>query len=365
VTLDASKSCLNVTIEATGSLIGDAPLPTGTLQALRVYGPTATINGVFGSTSAPGTNASLEAAVNGGTLTISGSGTFGPARVRVFNTDDGNTIVFNMNTTFRYTGTTGTGGIGLYPQTDNDVFTVNAGKTLSFVNGSSLAVGSNAGTAAASNLTINVSGTIDLSGANSSLSLNAVTGKTVVMTINTGGLVDVGGNVFTSTVDDGGTTTLVVNGSMTAGGQIDFSNPSFIVTGTGTFIVPLEANLMMGNTGGIAASGASGQVRTTSRIFTLDADYSYVGTGAQVTGTGLPSSVGTLTVNNPAGVNRFDDGRRYPAIYLGKYCYWCEHPEHGDSRKRRAYKRTCRRNSPESDPCRIVDCEDLRDRNRF
>jgi len=295
---------MNLLIETGGSLVGNASLPTGTLQALRIFGTTATINGTFGSTSAPGTNASIEAAVAGGKLTITGSGTFGPARVRVTTGDIGDTVVFDINTTFRYTGTGATtGGIGLYPQTDNDVFIVNAGKTLAFVDYSSLAVANNAGSAGASNLIINVSGAIDLSGLNSSLTLNAVTGKTVAMNIAASGSVTVGGNVYTSTVADGGTTTLVVNGSMTAGGQVDFSNPSFLVTGTGTFTVPLAANLMVGHAGGIAASGSTGQIRTTSRVFTADANYSYVGTSAQITGNGLPSNVADFTVNNAAGVS--------------------------------------------------------------
>ena len=304
VTLEASgKTCLNLTVESGGSLVGDLNLPNSNIRYVRVSGTTATINGIFGATSAPGTVAALEAATTGGTLIITGSGTFGPSRVRVNSGASGATIVFDINTTFWYTGSSGTGGVGLYPQTDNNTFTINAGRTLTFVGNSGLSVASGNGTSASTSLTINVSGMIDLSPDNSPLTLKVGSGKTATMHIYPTGAVTVGGNVSASTPGDGGTTVITDDGSLTVGGNVDFSNPSFVVTGSGTFTVPSAATLIIGHADGISSSGSTGQIQTTTRTFNPAAGYSYAGTSAQVTGTGLPSTVGKLTVNNAAGVS--------------------------------------------------------------
>jgi hypothetical protein len=303
VTVEASgKQCANLAVEATAFLVGNVNLPTGTIQYLKVNGTTATINGVFGSSLSPGTNLALEAATTGGTLTISGSGTFGPARVRVSSDASNATIVFDMNATFRYTGSGGTGGVALYPQTDGNVFTVNAGKTLTFVVNASLAAGGSNRVSASVDLTVNVYGAINMVSSTSPLTLKATAGKTITLTVYTGGSLTVGGGIHSSTVADGGTTVMTVNGSLTAGGPVDFSNPSFEVTGTGTFTLAAAGNLLIGHPQGIASSGASGQIRTTTRTFNTAAKYSYVGTAAQITGTGLPAAVGDLMINNTAGV---------------------------------------------------------------
>jgi hypothetical protein len=302
-TVEASgKDCANLTVEATGSLVGNQPLPTATIQYLRVSGTTATINGIFGSSLSPGTNLALEAAATGGTLTVTGSGTFGPARVRVNSDASGVTIVFDMNTTFRYTGSSGTGGVALYPQTDNNVFTVNAGKTLTFVVNAGLGVAGSNRVAASTNLTFNVYGSVNMVSSASPLTLKETTGKTVSLTIFTGGAMTVGGGIYASTVTDGGTTSVTVNGTLTASGPIDFGNPSFEVTGTGTFTLGAAGNLFIGHPQGIASSGAAGQIRTTTRSFNTAAKYSYVGTAAQITGTGLPATVGDLLIDDTSGV---------------------------------------------------------------
>ncbi len=70
-----------------------------------------------------------------------------------------------------------------------------------------------------------------------------------------------------------------------------------------TFTLSSGATLELGSTGGIASSGASGNIQTTTRTFNSGAYYVYSGiSGAQVTGTGLPSTIAGLTINNSSGV---------------------------------------------------------------
>ena len=99
------------------------------------------------------------------------------------------------------------------------------------------------------------------------------------MNIFSGGAVIVGNKVSVSTVADGGTTVLVVDGSLTAGNQVDFSNPAFVVTGTGTFTLSPGGTLLIGHPQGITSSGSTGQIQTTTRTFSPAAGYSYVGNG--------------------------------------------------------------------------------------
>lgn len=74
------------------------------------------------------------------------------------------------------------------------------------------------------------------------------------------------------------------------------------------FNVESGATLKMGDAGGIVAQGTTattGNIRTNSdavRNFSSGATYIYSGTSAQVAGTGLPSTVAGLTINNSSGV---------------------------------------------------------------
>ncbi len=71
-----------------------------------------------------------------------------------------------------------------------------------------------------------------------------------------------------------------------------------------TFTLASGATLELGSTGGIASSGATGNIQTTSRTFNSGSYYVYSGiSGAQITGTGLPTTIAGLTINNSAGVS--------------------------------------------------------------
>jgi hypothetical protein len=78
--------------------------------------------------------------------------------------------------------------------------------------------------------------------------------------------------------------------------------PLSLFDGTGAFTVSSGATLKIGSADGITSSGATGNVRSTTRTFNTAANYEYNGSAAQVTGTGLPATVNNLTINNATGV---------------------------------------------------------------
>lgn len=73
------------------------------------------------------------------------------------------------------------------------------------------------------------------------------------------------------------------------------------ITGSGTFEVT-SGTLQIGSPAGISSSGSTGNIQTNSRTFSTSGSYTYNGSVAQIVGTGLPSSVNNLTINNSSGV---------------------------------------------------------------
>jgi|GEM_PF-993477 len=72
------------------------------------------------------------------------------------------------------------------------------------------------------------------------------------------------------------------------------------VFGPGSFRLEAGAELAIADPAGISASGATGAVQVSgTRSFSADADYSYNGLPAQVTGSGLPAQVRNLTSYSP------------------------------------------------------------------
>ncbi len=73
-------------------------------------------------------------------------------------------------------------------------------------------------------------------------------------------------------------------------------------SGTSITNVQSGGTIQIASTGGIASSGATGNVQTLTRTFNTGANYTYVGSASQGTGTGLPATVNNLTINNSSGV---------------------------------------------------------------
>ncbi len=92
-----------------------------------------------------------------------------------------------------------------------------------------------------------------------------------------------------------------VSNSATVSGILDCS--TFAVTGAGTFTLNSGATLNIGSTDGIAGTGSTGNIQTTTRSFSTGANYIYDGSLAQITGSGLPATINKLTLNNSNGIS--------------------------------------------------------------
>ncbi len=145
---------------------------------------------------------------------------------------------------------------------------------------------------------------INANGTNSGCSANSFTTRGNLIVSNAQ---SISGSYINVTVTSTGvatlSSTLDVAGTLTveSGGTLILGNNT--VTGTAVNI-KAGANLSVGSTLGIAAAGSStGNIRTTTRTIANGINLTYNGTAAQITGSGLPSSVNTLTINNSAGVS--------------------------------------------------------------
>lgn len=94
------------------------------------------------------------------------------------------------------------------------------------------------------------------------------------------------------------------SGMFTVEGSLELKGNSTLV-GPGAFELKNGGTLKVGSADGIALTGASGNIQvtgTSGRTFSTSGNYEYKGTAAQVTGSGLPSTVNHLTVNNALDV---------------------------------------------------------------
>ncbi|OAQ38619.1 hypothetical protein A5893_14500 [Pedobacter psychrophilus] len=97
----------------------------------------------------------------------------------------------------------------------------------------------------------------------------------------------------------GGSLNFAINSSAI----VNFGN-SILSGNIGTFVLNSNATLLTANTAGITSSGATGSIQSTGiRSFSSAASYVYNGSSTQNTGTGLPSTVKKLIINNLSGVN--------------------------------------------------------------
>jgi len=298
VILDGSgKNCKNLIIE-TGATFTSGQ-PTGTVRYVRINGDSAIINGTFGD-PVNGDGISLEnARADSGTVVITGSGTFAPNRVRVNSNVSNTTTVFDIDTKFMYMGSSGTGGVGIYPQTDNNTFIFNAGKTITFVDYSNMCVGSSISTPSGQSVTFIVNGTIDLSQPNSSLTLLSSAGDTAKLVVGSTGSIVIGDRLLTTTISQG--TSIILNdGSIEVKGSADFSNPLNSIQGAGNFKLDDNATFLCGH-----PNGLNGSLKNTGTIdLSTKANYTFKADSLpQVTGALLPEEVGKLTIIDSLSLN--------------------------------------------------------------
>ncbi len=210
--------------------------------------------------------------------------------------------------------------------------TFNIKGNLSFINGGRLAAGSNSGSnqSASQYATVNIQGNLSFDntakfgvnsmgnfdinftgtkpqtvtlGTNVSFSHSGPPQCSVWDTIAAGANVTItGGHYWRSeqTLAPNGTGAFVVNGTL----NIDAQDT---IKGSQKFIVSPGGTLGIGATDGITASTDAnpytGNIQVDSaRVFSSEANYVYDGTSAQKTGSGLPTTVNDLTIEDTAGV---------------------------------------------------------------
>lgn len=176
--------------------------------------------------------------------------------------------------------------------------------------------------------TLSVSGDFELTGGSFYMGLHGGTGTLSVGGdfTHTGGLLDNGyrtavqppsngnivftGNGNVQTFTSGGTvgTTDLINYTVNSGAYLQAATGLTVVNGT-TFTLSPGATLGIRSADGIAATGATGNIRTTTRTFSSQANYIFNGTTAQNTGDGLPATVENLFLDNTSGHITFNSAR--------------------------------------------------------
>lgn len=105
----------------------------------------------------------------------------------------------------------------------------------------------------------------------------------------------------TQNVTGGGTISNTIDFNVMSGSTTNLG--SAVLTGLGNFVLPNSGNVMVGSTGGISSIGLTGNVQVVgTRNYGTGSTYTYNGSAAQITGSGLPSTVANLIINNSAGV---------------------------------------------------------------
>ncbi len=84
-----------------------------------------------------------------------------------------------------------------------------------------------------------------------------------------------------------------------------------VVSGTGSFVLNAGGTLNLASPQGISASGATGNITTTTRNFGTAGNFIYNSTGVSVTGNGLPTNMNNLTINNTSGITLFAASANY------------------------------------------------------
>ncbi len=319
VTIDvSSKSIRHVVINAGGVLT-----TAGTFASpmyLRITG-SVTNNGTINPDTSLGLGFQVYNAV-----TFTGSGTTNITRLR--NTKIGSSTTIDCDMLVYYRSSTGTTGVGIYPEVDGTSFIINPGKTLTTGPGTNIATTTTTSTEPVSGFTWtwNINGTLNMNNGTNpgKLYLDNSAGKTTTVNIN--GTLNTGGVIVTRTsgtvainINNGGlwkmnhatniyladlsntNTTFTINsgGEFKSGlGEINIGSGS--ISGAGTFTLENGGTLDI-----LSATGLepiAGPIRTTSRSFSTGANYSFTGTSAQVTGSDFPSTVAGLTVNNSSGL---------------------------------------------------------------
>ena len=271
------------------NLTWDCQAQSGTIQWWNTSTTSMTINGTLWVKSTNNQQIRMTSVTNGNTynFTINGSVVVGdttPANIgstttslkAILSTNGSGSAFATYNITIKGNLATAAGG----------TFNLNGG-------------GANATSGAAStntNITLggNLSNVGTITGNNSTVSASPFTGRsTYTFTFNKSG---------TQTYSNSGTifsaSATSVSFTVNSGSTLDVGT-SVIPNGIG-FTLSSGATLQTANTGGIANSASFGT--TVVPTLSTGANYSFNGSGAQVTGALMPATVNGLTINNASGV---------------------------------------------------------------
>lgn len=150
---------------------------------------------------------------------------------------------------------------------------------------------------------INLKGNFTLSGTSVLTQSTTQTGSTVGINFTGTGVQTVSISPTASITSQATTSTCAIQFNVASGSTIDMGTSVLIGTNNTSFILSPNATLRTANTGGISASGASGSIQVSgTRNYSTSANYIYNGATAQVTGSGLPSTLNNLTIDNNSGV---------------------------------------------------------------
>ncbi|MEI7635402.1 MAG: hypothetical protein WCK47_14110, partial [bacterium] len=203
----------------------------------------------------------------------------------------------------------------------------NTGNTTQFLVKGTLNIGAGASFTAQTTGNIYIEGNVTNNGNTTGLSLQTGTnpavqfngatnysGASIGNTLSTGFTVNSGktltlGNALTipATMTGMVNGTLTVNNTLTVNGTLTMGVNN--IGGTGIVAVASGATLKTANT-----TGVNGITATGPNTFNSGAKYEFNGTSAQVTGSNLPATVNTLTLNNAAGLTL--SGGLYPQTAL-------------------------------------------------
>ena len=242
-----------------------------------------------------------------GNFTVSNTGDYGSSTrvLRMSNNSTGYTIIVNgnfvigNNSTFKMNN-----GSGSCTLTVGGNFTINNGGYFTIVTGNT-------------NSTVTVSGDVNILGGTLDMqedpsasvgTLNvggnfALAGTGIIQKSSGGsGVINFNGSTIQTYSRTGGTISNNTINFNVLGGSILDVGTSLIDGSTGTFTLNAGAGIITSNAQGISTSGGTGSIRVTgTRTYNAGADYTYNGSVAQVTGSGLVTAH-NLTINNSSNV---------------------------------------------------------------
>ncbi len=150
---------------------------------------------------------------------------------------------------------------------------------------------------------VNLKGNFTMSGTSVLTETTTQSGSTVGITFMGSGVQTVSIASTSSITSQATTPTCAIMFTVASGSTIDMGTSVLTGTNNTSFTLSPGAGIITANTGGLSSTGTTGSIQVAGSItYSPAANYTYNGSSAQVTGTGLPSAVNNLTISNSAGV---------------------------------------------------------------